>query len=481
MRRRVTQHLQFVRLEPANVTSRAALVQAACFQLLPGPMRAIPIPAEIADRILVALTETMGVDLALVMMVDEKPVLALVRGDHTLSETKFEGVTGGVEIRPAHPEEMKQWFGADAGSLRGRLARVLPGYMVPRWILRRSSLPRLASGKIDRRRLEREIPEERFDLVIPHSTCPSCGAAIRAWQNIPVISYLFLGGRCANCKESISARYPVVELMTGVLAGICAWHFGFGKFFTGGLIVILAGLFDMLDGRVARISPDAVTDPDNPAASHYLIDVDLRRAGWPLDKPRDREYEVSGMPNDQEVGYVDYVLWGDDGRPLGLVEAKKTTVGPAVGQQRDPRHLLDRLAAAPDGLCDQIHAADRTGAFLVAHDLRMHRADIFRVEVLLCMFQRAVVAGLGQRLARRVRGRLIGSEAAAQQAGEDRDGQQCRYRKRHGRHQFFAGVHFLIQLTRFSTSRTHARAARRTTAMAGSAGGDRRAVQAVAG
>ena len=66
----------------------------------------------------------------------------------------------------------------------------------------------------------------------------------------------------------------------------------------------------------------------------YLIDVELHRAGWPLDQQRNREYEVTGMPNSQGIGYADYVLWGDDGKPLAVVEAKKTTVDPAVGQQQ---------------------------------------------------------------------------------------------------------------------------------------------------
>jgi len=65
-----------------------------------------------------------------------------------------------------------------------------------------------------------------------------------------------------------------------------------------------------------------------------LIDLELKRAGWALDQPRDREYEVSGMPNDKGKGFVDYVLWGDDGRPLGVVEAKKTTADARVGQQQ---------------------------------------------------------------------------------------------------------------------------------------------------
>ncbi len=65
-----------------------------------------------------------------------------------------------------------------------------------------------------------------------------------------------------------------------------------------------------------------------------IIDLDLERAGWPLDREQDREYEVTGMPNESGVGYADYVLWGDDGKPLAVVEAKKTTVDPEVGQQQ---------------------------------------------------------------------------------------------------------------------------------------------------
>ncbi|MDZ7839628.1 MAG: DEAD/DEAH box helicase family protein [Gammaproteobacteria bacterium] len=65
-----------------------------------------------------------------------------------------------------------------------------------------------------------------------------------------------------------------------------------------------------------------------------LIDLALKRAGWPLDRERDREYEVAGMPNAKGVGYADYVLWGDDGKPLAVVEAKKTMVDPDVGQQQ---------------------------------------------------------------------------------------------------------------------------------------------------
>jgi leader peptidase (prepilin peptidase) / N-methyltransferase len=69
---------------------------------------------------------------------------------------------------------------------------------------------------------------ERFTLSTPRSACPNCKAPITALQNIPVISWLVLRGRCASCKVKISARYPLVELATGVLSGWAAWHFGFG-------------------------------------------------------------------------------------------------------------------------------------------------------------------------------------------------------------------------------------------------------------
>jgi leader peptidase (prepilin peptidase)/N-methyltransferase len=71
-------------------------------------------------------------------------------------------------------------------------------------------------------------PTPRFTLSTPRSACPNCKAPIKPWQNIPVISWLMLRGRCASCRTRISARYPAVELATGILSAWAAWHFGFG-------------------------------------------------------------------------------------------------------------------------------------------------------------------------------------------------------------------------------------------------------------
>ena len=91
--------------------------------------------------------------------------------------------------------------------------------------------------------------------------------------------------------------------------------------------------------QLAEIRAKAEEQPDphdysEAQTRHYLIDVDLKRAGWPLDQSRDREYEVTGMPTSQGKGYADYVLWGDDGKPLAVVEAKKTTADPTSGRQQ---------------------------------------------------------------------------------------------------------------------------------------------------
>ncbi len=67
-----------------------------------------------------------------------------------------------------------------------------------------------------------------YNLVTPRSACPKCNAPITALQNIPVVSWLVLRGRCANCRTPISKRYPLVELATGVLSAFIAWHFGYG-------------------------------------------------------------------------------------------------------------------------------------------------------------------------------------------------------------------------------------------------------------
>jgi type I restriction enzyme, R subunit len=87
----------------------------------------------------------------------------------------------------------------------------------------------------------------------------------------------------------------------------------------------------------ARAANTAQADTHNYSETEtrdYFIDLLLKEAGWPLDQSRDREFEVSGMENTAKKGFVDYVLWGDDGKPLAVVEAKNTRRDPRVGQRQ---------------------------------------------------------------------------------------------------------------------------------------------------
>jgi len=71
------------------------------------------------------------------------------------------------------------------------------------------------------------VPHETFNLVTPRSRCPHCGHAITALENIPIVSYLWLRGKCSACRKAISIRYPFVELLSATLAAVTAWQFGF--------------------------------------------------------------------------------------------------------------------------------------------------------------------------------------------------------------------------------------------------------------
>ena len=84
---------------------------------------------------------------------------------------------------------------------------------------------------------QEHAPPERFDLIHPGSRCPGCQRPIRPWENIPVISWLALRGRCRGCGQRISARYPLVELITGLLSASVAWHFGWGPELAAALVL----------------------------------------------------------------------------------------------------------------------------------------------------------------------------------------------------------------------------------------------------
>lgn len=103
--------------------------------------------------------------------------------------------------------------------------------------------------------------EPAFNLAKPDSRCPHCGHKIRAWENIPVVSWLVLKGKCSNCSSAISARYPVIEAVTGLLSLVIAWQFGW-SLETAALLVLLWALIalTMIDFDTTLL-PDSITLP----------------------------------------------------------------------------------------------------------------------------------------------------------------------------------------------------------------------------
>ena len=106
-----------------------------------------------------------------------------------------------------------------------------------------------------------ETVPERFTLSTPRSACPACKAQITAMQNIPVISWLALRGRCANCKARISVRYPVVELATALMSGWVAWHFGFSAAAACGIVITWALIALTGIDIDHQLLPDSITLP----------------------------------------------------------------------------------------------------------------------------------------------------------------------------------------------------------------------------
>ena len=107
-------------------------------------------------------------------------------------------------------------FGLLVGSFLNVVIYRLPKMLEQEWI---SECSELLS-------LERSSNNSPLTLSKPASTCPNCGHKIRAWENIPVLSYLFLRGKCSNCKIGISFRYPLIEALSGLLSFAVLWHFG---------------------------------------------------------------------------------------------------------------------------------------------------------------------------------------------------------------------------------------------------------------
>jgi leader peptidase (prepilin peptidase) / N-methyltransferase len=98
-------------------------------------------------------------------------------------------------------------------------------------------------------------------LTSPPSRCPSCGAGIKPWQNIPVLSWILLRGRCGNCKTAISIQYPLVELVSGILSAVCVWRFGWSEQLAPALVLSWTLIALTAIDLHEQLLPDTITMP----------------------------------------------------------------------------------------------------------------------------------------------------------------------------------------------------------------------------
>lgn len=141
-------------------------------------------------------------------------------------------------------------FGLLIGSFLNVVIHRLPTMMERDWMIQCAEL-----------RGESAPVFPRLSLIGPRSRCPACGHEIGAWENIPLLSYLLLKGRCRGCKTKISLRYPIVEALTGALSALVAWRFGFSWQAVAGLVFVWALIALAFIDLDTQLLPDSLTQP----------------------------------------------------------------------------------------------------------------------------------------------------------------------------------------------------------------------------
>lgn len=155
---------------------------------------------------------------------------------------------------------------APAGSIGPALAAALLGLLIGSFlnvvIYRIPKMMQRESDNYVAHESGKELPHtDRFNLMVPRSACPHCGHQITAMENIPVISWLALRGKCRACKAPISPRYPAIELLTGILSALMVWTFGSGAMGLAALVfawLLIAMTFIDFD---TQLLPDDLTYP----------------------------------------------------------------------------------------------------------------------------------------------------------------------------------------------------------------------------
>jgi leader peptidase (prepilin peptidase)/N-methyltransferase len=152
-------------------------------------------------------------------------------------------------------------IGLLVGSFLNVVILRLPVMMEREWRAQCVEFLELDPQQVSKQEITPANKHQRFDLIFPASHCPQCGHKITALENIPVVSYLLLRGKCSGCSMKIPMRYPLIEAITGLLSVAVAWHFGMGweaaaaLFLTWALVSLTVIDFDH------QLLPDSITLP----------------------------------------------------------------------------------------------------------------------------------------------------------------------------------------------------------------------------
>jgi leader peptidase (prepilin peptidase)/N-methyltransferase len=165
--------------------------------------------------------------------------------------------------------------------------------------------------------LKPDLPEKKYNLIVPRSACPKCGAMITAVQNIPVVSYLMLRGKCASCGVRISPRYPLVELSTAILSALVAWKFGFVWYTAAALLltwVLIALTWIDIDHQLL---PDNMTLPLVWLGLLLSLAATIPSIGLPVDPRSSIIGAVAGYLSLWSVYHAFRLLTGKEGMGYG--------------------------------------------------------------------------------------------------------------------------------------------------------------------
>jgi leader peptidase (prepilin peptidase)/N-methyltransferase len=203
-----------------------------------------------------------------------------------------------------------------------------------------------------------DADQEAVSLSRPRSRCPHCKHFIRWYENIPVLSYLFLRGRCASCAHWISPRYPLIEVLTGLLFGLIGWRFGPTP------MALLWCAFAAVLVALAGIDWDTTLLPDNMTLPLLWAGLVASALGWTIDLPQALWGAVAGYLSLWSIYWIFKLVTGKEGMGFGDFKLLAATGAWLGVKMLLPIVLAASLIGAVVGIVMKMSAALREGRYV---------------------------------------------------------------------------------------------------------------------